>query len=396
MEDLSGGSLSLEQHYEIEKREGIFAGIHVYRGTQHPLEKPIWIHVIPHPSKAQQRRQWLENIRAKALEVAPIKGPQFYEILDFGAIEGSPFIVYARDDFHRLSEVLEVEGTLDALATELICSGLAEACLNLKEKGLQHGAINPAFVFLGDEGQVKLIQSGFDFSKETLDELNLSGLYAKYALDAQDKVSDAFGIACLTYSLLSGVHPFLDRDGDKVVEAPSHPAEFGVDMQFAEKIFSQFDPLTRDLYDLISVDEGPVSEEKEHHQIPIPDEEEEPKKVRKNLKIDDAEYLSPKRNYSLWAALVVIAILGLALIFQPKDLPSESIVRPTTLTLNSSPSESDVFLEGQRIGITPFQIDPKMSKEMKLEIRKEGYVDQSILISMDNKRPLLNVSLVKK
>lgn len=401
MEDLTGGSLSLEQRYEIEKLEGVFAGVHVYRGTQHPMSKPIWIHAIPHSSKDPSVQQnWVEKIRNLVLKASQFRDPSFYEIIDFGAVDGAPFVVYARDNFHRLSDILEVEGILEAPTSQLICSGVASACSRLQERGLSHGSINPEFVFVGEEGEVKLIHSGFGFPVDVLEELQLKTRNALYSTDSKGNNSDAYGIACLTCEMLSGVHPFLDADGDWVLEEPSHPAEFGVGMEYAETLFSQFEPDTRDLNALISlVEEEEEEKPKEIEKIEVA-QPTEPPKPRKNQKVRDNDTLKPKKGPLFWIALGIIGVLLATLFYQSMMMKNAKnkgeVVRPTTLTLTSTPIEAEVFLDNKTIGMTPFEIDPKMLKTMNLTIRKEGFVEQEITISEDGQRPLFNVSLKKK
>lgn len=409
MEDLTGGSLSLEQRYEIEKLEGIFAGVHVYRGIQQPLSKPIWIHVIPHPSKDTKVQQnWIETIRNLVLKASQFRDPSFYEIIDFGAVDGAPFVIYERDNFHRVSGILEIKGTLEGPTSELICSNIAEACTRLDERGLSHGSINPEFVFLGEQAEVKLIHSGFGFSAAVLDELQLNSRDTLYGIDSQGNRSDAYAIACLAFEFLSGVHPFLDDEGDKVLQEPSHPAQFGAGMQFSEILFSQFDPETRDLNALI-VHPSPQDQIEENVEETNSEKQNVEKievasktdpKPRKNQKINDIDILRPKKGPLFWITLAIIGGLLATLFYQSmtqKNAKTASnVVRPTTLTLTSVPIEAEVSLDGKTIGITPFEIDPKMLKTVNLKIRKEGFVEQEITISSDGQRPLFNVSLKKK
>ncbi len=400
MEDLSGGSLSLEQRYEIGKLEGIFVGVHVYRGTQQPMSKPIWIHAIPHPSKDQSiQQEWVEKIRHLVLKASQFRDPSFYEIIDFGAVDGAPFIVYERDNFHRLSQVLEVEGILEGPVSQLICSGIATACLRLDQRGLTHGSINPSFVFLGEEGEVKLIQSGFGFSRSLLDELGSNTRDALYAYDSDGNNTDAYGIACLTYELLSGVHPFLDAQGDWILESPSHPAEFGADMSFAENLLAQFDAETRNLEALISKSTPEPEQEPKETTVELSTPTEPPPKTRKNQKVTDFETPRPKKGPLFWIAIGIMGILIGILFYQSMQIKNErkeaELVRPTTMTLTSTPKEAEVFLNEKTIGMTPFEIDPNMLNAMKLKIRKEGFTDQEITISANGNRPQFNVSLKK-
>lgn len=391
MEDLTGGSLTLEQRYEIEKFEGVFANAHVYRGTQYPIQRPVWIHILPHPSSDKEiQRTWVEKVRSGVLRSIQFSSHSFYEILDFGEVNNAPFIVYQRDNMHRISDILRIEGTLEQSAVELIAENLTQACLSLEESGFSHGAIHPSFVFIGDEGNVKLIQAGVNLSPQEIADAQIVDKNTRYGISPSGDYSDTYAIACLAYELLSGVHPFLDEDGDIISIPPTHPVEYGVDLGFSNKIIQQFDTSTQDLYAFLGTENEEATIE---YSKPLGKKVKESKEDLESIDISN----KIKRDYKLPTAIVVILLLIGVLLYQFTNSSGDNFVKikGTKITLTTEPEGAEVILNKERIGFTPFDIDSAMMKIMPLEIQKEGYKKTTVIFSQGQKLPVLRIPLQK-
>lgn len=124
-----------------------------------------------------------------------------------------------------LSQILKAPGFSGmpfSSALPIIC-GMARALAYAHERGLVHCDFKPANVFLTDSGQVKVIDFGIarafekpgDESDATIfDAGSLGGMTPAYAspemLDhlEPDPRDDIYALACITYELLTGQHPF--------------------------------------------------------------------------------------------------------------------------------------------------------------------------------------------
>lgn len=124
-----------------------------------------------------------------------------------------------------LSQVLKAPGFSGmpfSSALPIIC-GMARALAYAHERGLVHCDFKPANVFLTDSGQVKVIDFGIarafekpvDESDATIfDAGSLGGMTPAYAspemLDhlEPDPRDDIYALACISYELLTGQHPF--------------------------------------------------------------------------------------------------------------------------------------------------------------------------------------------
>lgn len=104
-----------------------------------------------------------------------------------------------------------------------IFNGMANALSYAHERGFVHCDFKPANVFLTDNGQVKIIDFGiarvFRRSEEEVeatvfDAGSLGGLTPAYASPEilehlePDPRDDIYALACITYELLTGTHPF--------------------------------------------------------------------------------------------------------------------------------------------------------------------------------------------
>lgn len=104
-----------------------------------------------------------------------------------------------------------------------IISGMAKALAYAHERGFVHCDFKPANVFLTDSGQVKVIDFGIarvfkkaeEESEATVfDAGSLGGLTPAYASPEMlerrepDPRDDVYALACITYELLTGEHPF--------------------------------------------------------------------------------------------------------------------------------------------------------------------------------------------
>jgi len=104
-----------------------------------------------------------------------------------------------------------------------IITGMANALAYAHERGFVHCDFKPANVFLTDKGQVKIIDFGiarvFRRSEEeaeatVFDAGSLGGLTPAYASPEilehrePDPRDDIYALACITYQLLTGAHPF--------------------------------------------------------------------------------------------------------------------------------------------------------------------------------------------
>jgi hypothetical protein len=109
--------------------------------------------------------------------------------------------------------VLDDAGPLPAEEAMPIVGTVGEALSYLHAKGMVHGALAPGSVFVTEDHEVRLL--------DIVPAYPPSGLPADGAPDslrvpAPDRSLDVFGLACLTYELLTGRHPYNYATADEV------------------------------------------------------------------------------------------------------------------------------------------------------------------------------------
>jgi serine/threonine protein kinase len=144
-----------------------------------------------------------------------------------------------------------------------IIKGMGNALAYAHERGLVHCDFKPANVFLTDSGQVKVIDFGIarafekpgEQSDATIfDAGSLGGMTPAYASPEMlerlepDPRDDVYALACITYELLTGRHPF-DRMSATQARAagrrPQRPNSVGLGQWRALRAALSFDRKTR-------------------------------------------------------------------------------------------------------------------------------------------------------
>lgn len=164
-------------------------------------------------------------LQREARKAQTLAHPNIVTVYDFDR-DGS--VVYLTMEYltgKSLSQTLRMPGfTGMPYAQALhIVSGITKALAYAHERGFVHCDLKPANVFLTDKGEVKVIDFGIarvfrkseeDAEATVFDAGSLGGLTPAYASPEMlehlvpDPRDDIYALACITYELLTGRHPF--------------------------------------------------------------------------------------------------------------------------------------------------------------------------------------------
>jgi serine/threonine protein kinase len=153
--------------------------------------------------------------------------------------------------YYMTMELLEGEPLNDCLKGKLaggttmekawpIINGVGEGLKYGHQKGIVHSDVKPGNIFLCKDGTVKLLDLGISRSIPITDDPNtehtlfdagerLGGLSPPYASlemwmrDTPDPSDDIYALACVSYQLLTGRHPFEGLSAKKAYEADLTP-----------------------------------------------------------------------------------------------------------------------------------------------------------------------------
>jgi hypothetical protein len=189
----------------------------------------------------------LITLQREAKKAQALAHPNIVRVYDFDR-EGP--VVYLTMEYlagKPLSQVLRAPGFTGLPYPEAlpIVTGMGRGLAYAHQQGFVHCDLKPANVFLTDKGEVKVIDFGIarafhkpedDAEATVFDPGSLGGLTPAYASPEMvehrepDPRDDIYGLACITYEMVSGHHPFNRLSGAEARNAgmkPERPRQLG-------------------------------------------------------------------------------------------------------------------------------------------------------------------------
>ena len=96
----------------------------------------------------------------------------------------------------------------------------------------------------------------------------------------------------------------------------------------------------------------------------------------------------------LAAAVAVLAVLGLYFLTGDQTQSLSGDTRTYTIDVNGCRAE--VFKDGHRVGVTPYQFDAKAGDQIRVVLKAEGYLDLPVNISVSENRKRYDYVMEKK
>ena len=245
MENLQGGTLSLEHRYQVDAREDRVGFITRYRGRQLPFERPVWIGVYDRLTDAGADTHVFDRIKESAHRAHRVDGEGVLRILDYGEIDrGVPFVISERIASTTLADHLADHGPLPPADVVPLIASLADTLDAIHETDLAHGNLTGHWIHLADGDPTEPVVSYFHVGL-TLDELRrMDGavltpeIVRAYPPEAFERdtippgeldddhdptesftpAADIFALGLVAYEALVGFHPFFD-DEDEPTDA---------------------------------------------------------------------------------------------------------------------------------------------------------------------------------
>lgn len=245
MENLQGGSLTLEHRYDLLELVLEDGPVSHYLAEQDPFARPVWVHVYTLDRAEQDAPALIERLRASAAQLGAVRVDGLLRPIDFGELDAlTPFVVTERVALPSLLDALDEQGTLTADQLITLLERLAPGLDALHAAGLVHGAIDPGAIFtpIGDLSRAALGMPGVALSVADLELLGAPPSAAQAPelqldpIQASDPSADMWAIGRLLYMCLVGVDP--------ADEGELQPLEvMGVDAAIAHVIACAMDPM---------------------------------------------------------------------------------------------------------------------------------------------------------
>lgn len=427
---------TLAGRYEIAERLGAGAMGAVYRARQLDLGRDVALKAVRSTETvgADVSARFAREARA----MSALTHPNTVRVYDFGTTEeGTLFLAM---------ELLEGEPIGDRLAagkrptpleavrwTRQLLASLGEA----HDKGIIHRDIKPDNLFLADvpaaeqtggktEPRIKVLD--FGIAKSITGELNIDQFETqdgtvfgtpRYMSPEQcqgkqlDQRSDLYAVGIVLHELLAGAPPFVDKDAVVVMaqhiretpQALTHagdgtplPARLqaGIARALAKSPSARFQ----------SAEEMDAVCEQCLHEMEV------------LARIPERGRGLAARAFALPAAVRISAVAAAALLVvaiasaffrgeapERADAPAQAAVpapapapieeRPqlASVTLQTDPSGAEVVHEGRVVGTTPISVDVDEGRSVRVELRMEGFEEQTLDLTADT--PARTVTLEK-
>ena len=206
--------------YEILGPLGAGGMGEVYRARDTKLDRDVAIKVLPRHLASDPEA--LERFEREAKAIAALSHPNILAIHDFGRVDGTAFAVTELLEGETLRDRLSAGALPQKKALQFardIARGLAAA----HDKRIVHRDLKPENVFIGADGQVKILDFGLAKTAEptasnTRTELRTDpgmvmgtvGYMSPEQAKGQpaDPRSDIFSLGCLLFEMVAGRRPF--------------------------------------------------------------------------------------------------------------------------------------------------------------------------------------------
>ncbi len=206
----------LNDRYEIHRRLARGGMAQVYLARDRALDRPVAVKELV-PEFATDP-SFVERFRREAQAAANLSHPNIVGVYDWGAQDGTYFIVMEYIDGPSLSKVLRTEGPLHPRRAAEIASEVAAGLGFAHSRGVVHRDVKPGNVLLTRSGESKVTDFGIARAMSSSDEdLTQAGSVmgtATYFSPEQaqglpvDPRSDLYSLGVVLYELVAGRAPF--------------------------------------------------------------------------------------------------------------------------------------------------------------------------------------------
>ncbi len=206
----------LNDRYEIHRRLARGGMAQVYLARDRSLDRPVAVKELVPEFAADP--SFVERFRREAQAAANLSHPNVVGVYDWGAQDGTYFIVMEYVDGPSLSRVLRTDGPFHPRRAAEIATEVAAGLGFAHSRGVVHRDVKPGNVLLTRSGQAKVTDFGIARALSSPDEdLTQAGSVmgtATYFSPEQaqglavDPRSDLYSLGVVLYELVTGRPPF--------------------------------------------------------------------------------------------------------------------------------------------------------------------------------------------
>ena len=207
--------------YEVEELVGSGGMSSVFRARDRVLERTVALKVL-HRQLADDD-EYVERFRREAQMVAGLVHHNIVTVIDRGADDGTPFIVFEFVGGENLKQLVDREGPLPVERALELATQVAHGLAFAHENGYIHRDVKPQNVLLNGNGEAKVTDFGIARSLDVKHGMTQTGAVvgtSEYIAPEQaqgqhvDERTDVYSLGILVYELLTAELPF---SGDNFV-----------------------------------------------------------------------------------------------------------------------------------------------------------------------------------
>jgi serine/threonine-protein kinase len=233
--------------YEVIERVGSGGMAEVYRARDDLLGRDVAVKVLS--ERYARDRSFVERFRREAQSAANLNHPNIVSLYDYGADNGTYFIVMEYIDGRPLDDIIRREGALLPERAAEIAFDIAQALHRAHEGGLVHRDVKPSNVMITSTAQTKVTDFGIARAvaadgEQTVTQTGMVIGTASYLSPEQaqgnpvDARSDVYSLGCVLYEMLTGSPPFQGESPLAIVykhvrEDPPPPSRVNPDVPTA-------------------------------------------------------------------------------------------------------------------------------------------------------------------
>jgi eukaryotic-like serine/threonine-protein kinase len=203
--------------YTVLQRVGSGGMAEVYRARDELLGREVAVKVLS--ERFARDRSFVERFRREAQSAANLNHPNIVSLYDYGADNGTYFIVMEMIEGRSLSDIIASDGPLMPERAAEIASDVAAALGRAHTSGLVHRDIKPSNIMITPTGQTKVTDFGIaravgGDSEATMTQTGMVIGTAAYLSPEQaqgnpvDARSDVYALGVVLFEMLTGVAPF--------------------------------------------------------------------------------------------------------------------------------------------------------------------------------------------